>query len=136
MARLNEKFAQQAKLLGEIKEPKNGNSGNDGGVGAGAPRETLQSQRTVLTELPIEQIAPDPDQPRKDLGDLTGLTESIAELGIVQPIIVTVTGYNAYRIVAGERRYTAARAAGLISIPAIVRRVEEEALTTERARTS
>ena len=123
MARLNEKFAQQAKLLGEIKAPANGGSSD---VSASAGRESPQYQRTVLTDLPIEQIERDPDQPRKDLGDLSGLTESITELGIVQPIIVTVAGYNAYRIVAGERRYTAARAAGLTSIPAIVRSVEEQ----------
>ena len=73
----------------------------------------------------MTQIEPDPDQPRRNLGDLSELAASIQELGVVQPIIVSVIAYERYRILAGERRYSAAKLAGLIRIPAIVRSVSE-----------
>ena len=127
MARLNERFAQQAKLLDEAKTPdQNGNVSGSAEILRAPAGVAGGGARPILTELPLTQITPDPNQPRRDLGDLSGLTDSITEMGVVQPIIVTVTGYEAYRIVAGERRYTAARAAGLTTIPAIVRSVEEQ----------
>lgn len=86
----------------------------------------LSTKRDILTEIPLGQIEPDPDQPRKDLGDLSELSASIKEVGVVQPIIVSVIdGVEKYRILAGERRFSAARVAGLSRIPAIVRGVEE-----------
>lgn len=85
----------------------------------------LTTRRDVLTELRLDQIEPDPEQPRKDLGDLSELSASIRELGVVQPIIVSVVGEDRYRILAGERRFSASRLAGLEKIPAIVRTVEE-----------
>ena len=85
----------------------------------------LTTRRDVLTELRLKQIEPDPEQPRKELGDLSELSASIRELGVVQPIIVSVVGEDRYRILAGERRFSASRLAGLEKIPAIVRTVEE-----------
>lgn len=79
-----------------------------------------------ILQIPIENIRPDQNQPRKRLGDLSGLVESIRENGIIQPIIVTEDGKDRYVIVAGERRYTAAKEIGLKTIPAIVRAFEEE----------
>jgi ParB family transcriptional regulator, chromosome partitioning protein len=76
-------------------------------------------------DVPLEQISPDRDQPRKDLGDLEGLKASIAEHGVLQPIIVSPAGVDRYTIISGERRYTAARQLGLPAVPAVVRTVEE-----------
>ena len=75
-----------------------------------------------LQELPLTKIHADPDQPRRhfDKEALEELTASVKEHGILQPIIVTKDG-DSYQIVAGERRYRAAKAAGLTKVPVIIR---------------
>lgn len=74
-------------------------------------------------QIPIEQIAPNPDQPRKrfDDVDLDDLTASIKEKGIIQPLIVRETAPEKFEIVAGERRWRAAQRAQLHSLPVVVR---------------
>src|SRR5258707_13449501 len=70
--------------------------------------------------IPVDQIRPNPDQPRKALGDLRELTDSIREKGVLEPLLVRyVPREDAYHIISGERRYHAARAAGLREGPAI-----------------
>ncbi|MEM1352279.1 MAG: ParB/RepB/Spo0J family partition protein [Pseudomonadota bacterium] len=73
--------------------------------------------------LPIEQISPNPDQPRKLFtdSDLDDLTASIKEKGIIQPLIVRNTGPDRFEIVAGERRWRAAQRAQLHVLPVVVR---------------
>jgi ParB family chromosome partitioning protein len=73
--------------------------------------------------IPIEQISPNPEQPRKRFaaGDLDDLTASIREKGIIQPLIVRAVGADRYEIVAGERRWRAAQQAQLHELPVIVR---------------
>ena len=83
-------------------------------------------QKDVLTELPLGQVETDPDQPRKDLGNLDELKASIAKNGLVQPIIVKIVGEDRYRVIAGERRFTACQQLGLSKIAAIVRSIEEQ----------
>lgn len=73
-----------------------------------------------------DQIERDPDQPRKNLGSLDGLKSSIRAQGILQPLIVSPLTENRYRLIAGERRWTAARALGLTETPVIVRTVEDQ----------
>ena len=90
------------------------------------PLGILDRNRAIFTELPLEQIHPDPNQPRKDVGDLSGLKVSIEQVGIIQPVIVTEVGDDDYQLLAGERRYTAARELGLDTVPAIVRTIEEQ----------
>jgi len=87
--------------------------------------DPLASDVARLATLLIEQVEPDPDQPRKDVGDIEDLKASILEHGIIQPCIVSVVAEDRYRLIAGERRYTAAKAAGLKTIPCVVRTVEE-----------
>jgi ParB family transcriptional regulator, chromosome partitioning protein len=70
--------------------------------------------------VPIEDIQPNPKQPRQNLGDLTELTASIEEKGVLEPILVRPIG-SRFQIIAGERRYRAAVEAGLSEIPCIVR---------------
>jgi ParB family chromosome partitioning protein len=73
--------------------------------------------------IPIEQISPNPDQPRKRFaeGDLDDLAASIKEKGIIQPLIVRRLGDSRFEIVAGERRWRAAQMAKLHELPVIVR---------------
>ena len=73
------------------------------------------------------QIQRDPTQPRKDLGELDGLRASIKDQGILQPLIVSPLDDKQYRLIAGERRLTAARQLGLAKVPVLVREVEEQA---------
>lgn len=79
----------------------------------------------ALLEIPLAQIIPDPQQPRQELGDLTGLQASIAMHGLMQPLVVSPATADRYQLIAGERRYTAAKALGLATVPALVRSVAE-----------
>ena len=87
--------------------------------------EAVAAQGRAAAELfvPIEQIAPNPEQPRKrfEKGDLDDLAASIREKGVIQPLIVRRKGDDAYEIVAGERRWRAAQIAQLHELPVIVR---------------
>lgn len=87
------------------------------------PTAKEDQKASLLKELPLKQIAPDPDQPRRDfrISELEALAGSIREHGVLQPIVVTKDGKDKYKIVAGERRWRSAKMAGLETIPAIVR---------------
>ncbi len=77
-------------------------------------------------EIAIGDIDPNPDQPRHTFSEesIEQLAQSVKEQGILQPILVTPTSGGRYRIVAGERRWRAARAAGLNAVPCIVRELD------------
>jgi ParB family chromosome partitioning protein len=74
--------------------------------------------------VPIEHVDPNPDQPRQVMGDLSELKASIAEKGIIEPLIVRQRG-SRYQIVAGERRYQAASQLGLRELPVVIRDVDD-----------
>ncbi|MGZ8868790.1 MAG: ParB/RepB/Spo0J family partition protein [Thermoanaerobaculia bacterium] len=76
-----------------------------------------------LAMIPIDQISPNPYQPRKTFNDasIEELARSVREHGIIQPIVVTRIGDHKYRLVAGERRFRAAQKAGLDSIPVVIK---------------
>jgi ParB family transcriptional regulator, chromosome partitioning protein len=74
--------------------------------------------------IPIDLIDPNPNQPRQVMGDLSELMASIAEKGIIEPIIVRQRG-SRFQIVAGERRYQAAIQVGLREIPIVIREVDD-----------
>ena len=88
--------------------------------------ETLaaSSGRPVGRMVPIDRVDPNPDQPRQMMGDLTELKASIAEKGIIEPLIVRPRGER-YGIIAGERRYQAAVQLGLTELPVVVRPADE-----------
>ncbi|MCS7051490.1 MAG: ParB/RepB/Spo0J family partition protein, partial [Thermomicrobium sp.] len=97
-------------------------SGLGRGLDALIPQTSVDPES--IRELPIDEIAPNPRQPRQHFSaeSLQELADSIRRHGIVQPIIVARTaGTPPYQIVAGERRWRAARLAGLSVVPAIVR---------------
>ncbi|MBR3510531.1 MAG: ParB/RepB/Spo0J family partition protein [Alphaproteobacteria bacterium] len=83
------------------------------------------TERTVIKPIPLVQISPNPDQPRKTFtqNELKDLSESIKEKGVLVPIILRTVKNKPYlyEIVAGERRYRAAQMAGLSEIPALVK---------------
>ena len=74
--------------------------------------------------IPIDLLDPNPDQPRQVMGDLSELMASIAEKGIIEPLIVRPRG-SRFQIIAGERRYHAAVQVGLRELPAIERAVDD-----------
>jgi ParB family chromosome partitioning protein len=76
-----------------------------------------------LANVPIEQISPNPYQPRRTFNDasIEDLSRSVREHGIIQPLVVTRTGDNRYRLIAGERRFRAAQKAGLAVVPVVVK---------------
>ena len=74
--------------------------------------------------VPIESVDPNPDQPRQVMGDLSELKASIAEKGIIEPLVVRQRG-GRYQIVAGERRYQAASQLGLRELPVVIRDVDD-----------
>lgn len=105
-------------------------SGLGKGLGALIPTElhggeAAGSGGSTLLELPVSAISPNPHQPRRSFDEegLAGLTASVAELGVLQPVLVRQLGEGQWQLVAGERRWRAAKRAGLRTIPAVVRDV-------------
>ena len=94
---------------------------------------TSYSGAAVGRMIPMEKIQPNPNQPRKALGDLRELAESIREKGVLEPLLVRyVPGDDIYIIISGERRYHAARSAGLHELPCI-EKIADDAETIELA---
>ncbi|MBE7041992.1 MAG: ParB/RepB/Spo0J family partition protein [Ruminococcaceae bacterium] len=85
-------------------------------------------EKSGVAEIKITQIEPDPEQPRKDFDQekLDLLANSIKIHGVIQPLIVTEQSDGFYRIIAGERRWRAAKLAGLPTVPAVVRTYSRE----------
>src|SRR6185369_15274218 len=108
-------------LLGEAARPA--------GTGEAAP------SAGGVREIEIARIRPNPNQPRMRFDDeaLNELAESIAERGVLQPILLRPEGREAFQIIAGERRWRAAQRAQLHTIPAIVREGVDEETTAELA---
>jgi ParB family chromosome partitioning protein len=86
------------------------------------------SGRDSLIELPLDVISPGPYQPRSifDTDRLEDLAESIRHQGVIQPVVVRLSGDKQYELIAGERRWRAAQMAGIEKIPAIIRDVPDE----------
>ncbi len=101
-------------------------SGLGKGLGALIPTEVSAGGGDVLHELPVASIDPNPYQPRAffDEESLVTLTASIREVGVLQPVLVRASG-DRYELIAGERRWRAAKRAGLQTVPAVVRTVED-----------
>jgi ParB family transcriptional regulator, chromosome partitioning protein len=86
-----------------------------------------------LMEVPVNAVAPNPKQPRTRFDDETiaALAASIREVGILQPLVVRRAGDGRYELIAGERRLRAAKAAGLASVPIVLRESEDADLLRE-----
>ncbi len=87
---------------------------------------TSYSGAAIGRMIPVDQIRPNPDQPRKSIGDLRELTDSIREKGVLEPLLVRfVPRDDCYYIISGERRYHASRAAGLNEVPCIEKMADD-----------
>ncbi|MBR1394728.1 MAG: ParB/RepB/Spo0J family partition protein [Prevotella sp.] len=104
-------------------------------IGSGRGLDALIDTSNVVTrgssnlnEISISQIEPNPDQPRREFDPeaLQELAESIKTMGIIAPITLRQVAENRYQIIAGERRWRASQMAGLTTIPAYIRTVEDE----------
>lgn len=99
------------------------------GLGALISTETVQTNgSSKINEILLSEIERNPNQPRRDFDEeaLQELANSIREIGIVQPITLRQTADNRYQIIAGERRWRASQMAGLTSIPAYIRTINDE----------
>ena len=98
------------------------------GLGALIDDFTVSEEQGTVSKLPLQKIEPNPNQPRREFDPvaLQELSDSIRELGIVQPITLRDQGDGTYLIIAGERRWRASQMAGLTHIPAYVRTVDDE----------
>jgi ParB family chromosome partitioning protein len=91
--------------------------------------EFVKTNRTIGKILPIHQIEPNPDQPRVEIGDLTELTNSIKQKGVLEPLLVKpVRETGNWMIIAGERRWRAANLAGLKEVPCIELDIDEKSI--------
>ncbi len=105
-------------------------SGLGKGLSALIPNEVMGDRSSALREVPIGSIKPNPRQPRVNFDEdtMSSLAASIKELGILQPVLVRQIGGEAaddFELIAGERRWRAARRAGLQSIPVLVQTSDE-----------
>jgi len=94
---------------------------------AKAISSVLDGEERIL-QIPVENISPNPHQPRQEFQEesLNELVESIKEYGIIQPLIITKIKENDYQLIAGERRWRAAKMLNLKTVPAIVRDLSEQ----------
>ena len=84
---------------------------------------------TVGRMIDLDKIDPNPEQPRTEFGDLTELTASIAEKGVLEPLLVKPSrATGRWMIIAGERRFRAARAAGLTEVPCVEMDIDDGAV--------
>ena len=99
-------------------------------TGTGALKQTVVENVTGINRIAVDQIEPNPKQPRRDFDEqaLKELAESIKLHDIIQPITVTKLPSGKYRLVAGERRWRAAKMAGLKDIPAYLRQANDTEL--------
>ena len=83
---------------------------------------------STINEIPLDQIEPNANQPRSLFDDdkLQELANSIREIGIIQPITLRQTAENRFQIIAGERRWRASQMAGLKTIPAYIRTINDQ----------
>ncbi|MER3409806.1 MAG: chromosome partitioning protein ParB, partial [Thermoleophilia bacterium] len=97
--------------------------GSRRGLGRGLDVLIGGANQADLAYLPVEAIHPNPRQPRRHLDGeaTTGLAASIRRQGIVQPVVVRPRPGGGWELIAGERRWRAAREAGLATVPAVVR---------------
>jgi ParB family chromosome partitioning protein len=102
------------------------------GKGLGALIDTeepeIVSGTSSINEILISEIEPNPDQPRKhfDAEAMIELSESIKQIGVIQPITLRKVDENKYQIIAGERRFRASKMAGLVSVPAYIKEINNE----------
>ncbi len=102
-------------------------SGLGRGLGALIPPEGPEAAASTLRDVAVGSIRPNPHQPRRHFDEeaLSSLVASVRELGVLQPVLVRGVEDGVYELIAGERRWRAAKRAGLATIPALVREADD-----------
>lgn len=103
-------------------------SGLGKGLGALIPPEAVtQGDGSAFREVPVSSVTPNPYQPRRHFDEeaLASLSASIRELGVLQPLLVRMMDTGEYQLIAGERRWRAAKRAGLPTVPVIVKDIDD-----------
>ncbi|MGZ4290282.1 MAG: ParB N-terminal domain-containing protein, partial [Gaiellaceae bacterium] len=87
----------------------------------------IGSAEPELAHIPVDQIHPNPNQPRKEFDGegVSGLAESIRSQGLIQPVVVRPRVQGGYELIAGERRWRASREAGVATVPAVIRDADD-----------
>jgi ParB family chromosome partitioning protein len=87
----------------------------------------IGSAEPELAHVPVEQIHPNPNQPRKEFDGeaVSGLAESIRSQGLIQPVVVRPRVHGGYELIAGERRWRAAVEAGISTVPSVIREADD-----------
>jgi ParB family chromosome partitioning protein len=116
-------------LLGETRREESVRQSADAAPAAWVSNDTPDAVGLML--LPVSQIEPHPDQPRRhfDEAALEELAASIKTRGVIQPVVVRPLGHGRYQLVAGERRWRASQRARIHEIPAIVRHLDDREVT-------
>lgn len=114
-------------VLGRGLDDISGGKGLDALIDTGEVRTQGSSN---LSEISLSDIEPNPNQPRREFDEeaLSELADSIREIGIVQPITLRQSSDGRYQIIAGERRWRAAKIAGMVTIPAYIRTANDETI--------
>lgn len=122
---VHKKYAKSGSVLGRGLDDIGNGRGLDALIDTGEVRTQGSSN---LNEIEISKIEPNPNQPRREFDEtaLQELANSIREIGIIQPITLRQVEADKYQIIAGERRWRASQIAGLTSVPAYIRTVEDE----------
>ena len=122
---VHKKYAKGTGALGRGLDDISNGRGLDALIDTSEVRTQGSSN---LNEIPLSQIEPNPDQPRREFDEtaMQELAASIGNMGIIAPITVRQTAPDHYMIIAGERRWRASQMAGLTTIPAYIRTVEDE----------
>jgi ParB family chromosome partitioning protein len=118
-------------VVGDVSRETSSEPGTNGGstpAQSGADLVAVAGAR--FAEIPVEEISPNPRQPRQvfDEDAMAELVHSIKEIGLLQPVVVRAAGEGRYQLVMGERRWRATQAAGLATIPAIVRDTHDDSM--------
>lgn len=105
--------------------------GLDSLISMDAMEDLQTSAASAISDIPVSQITPNPEQPRTTFDEeaLNELASSIREIGIIQPLTLRQMGDDSYQIISGERRYRAAKLAGIDSVPAYIRNANDTELT-------
>jgi ParB family chromosome partitioning protein len=95
-------------------------------LSSSGPASSADAPGAATVELPIDSITPNPQQPRKDFDDkaLRELSASLRQSGVLQPVVVRRVG-DGYQLIVGERRWRAAKLAGITRIPAVIREASD-----------
>jgi ParB family chromosome partitioning protein len=114
-------------LLSSSTENRNKQVSHD--FNAQKTQQLINDVKGALQDLDINQLQPGKYQPRRDMSEkaLDELANSIRVQGIIQPIVVRETGHQKYEIIAGERRWRAAKLVGLENVPCIIKNVKDNA---------